>query len=233
MNPSGYTPTRSRTAWTMPALALALLAPNLAVAQVAGASRRIDTLVTESTLTATGWSVQRTLMGKSIYNDAGQKVGEVEDLIISPARNLSFVIIEAGGFLGMGRHDVAIPMASIQDLGGRLVMVGATRDSINAMPAFSYATDDTRRDAFVAAADRDIASGRVRATSLQAQASVVAADQQEAVTRRLGLLQGDLSTAQARLDELKRADSGHWQEFEAGVNAALVRLRGTMAATAG
>lgn len=233
MNPSGHTPAPLRCAWALPTLVAALLSPGLSAAQVAGESRRVDTLVTESTRIATGWSVKRTLMGQSIYNDAGQKVGEVEDLIISPERNLSFVIIEAGGFLGMGRHDVAIPMASIQNRGGRLVMVGATREAINAMPVFSYATDDGRRDAFVAAADRDIASGRVRASSLQAQVSVAGAEQRDAIMRRLSLLQGDLSAAEARLDELKRADAGHWQTFEASVTAALTRLRGTIAATAG
>ncbi|MBQ0946026.1 PRC-barrel domain-containing protein [Ideonella sp. 4Y16] len=233
MIPIDHTPVTLPTAWALPALVAALLVPGLSAAQVAGESRRVDTLVTESTLTATGWSVKRTLMGQSIYNEAGQKVGEVEDLIISPERNLSFVIIEAGGFLGMGRHDVAIPMASIQQRANRLVMVGATRDAINAMPVFSYATDDSRRDAFVAAADRDIASGRVRASSLQAQLSVAPPEQQDAVSKRLLTLQGDLRAAESRLDELKRADAGQWQALEAGVSAALSRLRATTAATAG
>ena len=58
-----------------------------------------------------GWSVKKTLMGKTIYNDVGQKIGTVEDLIVSPERNVSYVIVGAGGLVGVGRHDVAIPVA--------------------------------------------------------------------------------------------------------------------------
>ena len=84
--------------------------------------------------------------------DAGVKVGKVEDLIISPDKNVSYVIVGAGGFVGIGRHDVAIPTTQIQDKAGKLVMAGATQDTIKGMPGFTYATDTTKRDAFVAAA---------------------------------------------------------------------------------
>lgn len=82
-----------------------------ATAQVAGGTTTVDTAVIESTRLAMGWSVKKTLMGKTVYNEAGQKVGKVEDLIIAPDRNLSYVIVGAGGFIGIGRHDVAIPVS--------------------------------------------------------------------------------------------------------------------------
>jgi len=105
------------------------------VAQVAGSA----TTVTDSTATAMGWSVKKTLMGKTIYNDANQKIGKVEDLIISPDKNVSYVIVGAGGFVGINRHDVAIPIAQIQDHTGKLVLGSATKESIKAMPEFVYA----------------------------------------------------------------------------------------------
>ena len=85
----------------------------LARAQVAGATTSTNLIVGESTQIAMGWSVKKTLMGKTIYNDVGQKIGTVEDLIISPERNVTYVIDGAGGFVGVGRHDVAIPVAQI------------------------------------------------------------------------------------------------------------------------
>jgi sporulation protein YlmC with PRC-barrel domain len=88
-----------------------------------------------------GWSVKKTLMGKTIYNDAGVKVGKVEDLIISPDKNVSYLIVGAGGFVGIGRHDVAIPVSQIQDKAGKLVLPGATKDTIKGMPEFAYAKD--------------------------------------------------------------------------------------------
>lgn len=52
-------------------------------------------------------------------------VGKVQDLIISPDANVSYVIVSAGGFVGIGRHDVAIPVTQIQGPSGKLVMTGA------------------------------------------------------------------------------------------------------------
>lgn len=107
----------------------ALCITGSATAQVAGGTTTVDTSVTESTKLAMGWSVKKTLMGKTIYNDAGEKVGKVEDLIISPDKNVSYVIVGAGGFIGIGRHDVAIPVTQIQDKAGKLVMAGAMPSS--------------------------------------------------------------------------------------------------------
>jgi len=66
------------------------------------------------------------------------KVGKVEDLIVSPEKNVSYVIVGAGGFVGINRHDVAIPVSQIQNKAGKLVLSGATKASIKAMPEFVY-----------------------------------------------------------------------------------------------
>ena len=96
-------------------------------AQVAGSSTTIGVTITEASQLALGWSVKKGILGKTVYNDAGEKVGSVEDLIIDPERNVSYVIIGAGGLIGMGRHDVAVPIAQIHDQAGKLVMPGATK----------------------------------------------------------------------------------------------------------
>ena len=61
-----------------------------ALAQVAGGTTTVAVAVTESTELAMGWSVKKTLMGKTLYNEAGTKIGKVEDLIVSPARSVIF-----------------------------------------------------------------------------------------------------------------------------------------------
>ncbi|MEO6278209.1 PRC-barrel domain-containing protein, partial [Roseateles sp.] len=127
------------------ALAVSLGAAGPTWAQVAGGTTTATVSIAETTQLAMGWSVKKTLMGKTIYNEAGQKVGKVEDLIISPDRNVSYVIVGAGGFIGIGRHDVAIPVTQIQDKAGKLVMAGATKEMIKGMPAFTYATDTAKR----------------------------------------------------------------------------------------
>ena len=181
--------------------------------------------VIESTQIAAGWSVKKTLMGKNIYNDAGQKVGEVEDLIISPDKKLSYVIVGAGGFLGAGRHDVAFPVAQIEDKAGKLVMTGATKEMVKNMPQFTYATDTSKRDAFVAAAEKDIAKGKAKVTELEKKVGAASTEAKAKMNQEITLLQGDLKTAEAKLEEMKKATAARWKEFEADVSAATARLR--------
>ena len=194
-------------------------------AQVAGASTTVDTSLTESNRIAMGWSVKKTLLGKTVYNDAGQKIGKVQDLIVSPDKNLTYVIVAAGGFIGIGRHDVAVPVTQIQDKVGRLVMAGATKDTIKGMPAFVYATDTTRRDQFVAAADKDIAKGKAKVADLEKKSGVAADDVKARLDVQLTALQGDVKWAEAKLNDMKQATAVHWKEFEADVSTALARLR--------
>lgn len=205
--------------------AASALAPlGLAQAQVAG-STTVGITVTEATQVAMGWSVKKTLLGKSVYNEAGEKIGKVMDLIIAPDRNLSYVIVGAGGFIGIGRHDVAIPVNQIQDRSGKLIMPGATKGVIKAMPTFNYASDTAKRDQFMAEAERDMVRARNKVTELQQRAGDATADAKAAINRDIDQLQLDLKAAQEKLDDMKRAGAAHWHDFESGVTAAIARLR--------
>lgn len=53
------------------------------------------------------------LMGMSVYNQANEKLGEVNELLVDPAGKISAVVIGVGGFLGMGEHDVAVSMSQL------------------------------------------------------------------------------------------------------------------------
>lgn len=206
-------------------LAGALVGANAAWAQVAGATTTIGVSVSESTQVALGWSVKKTLMGKTIYNDLGTKVGKVEDLIISPERNVSYVIVGAGGFVGIGRHDVAVPVSQIQNRSGRLVMAGATKDTIKSLPAFEYANDTARRDEFIAAAEKDIANAKTKVSDLDKAAGTATADMKAKIDAHTMTLKAEMKTAEGKLSEMKMATVKRWREFEASVNAATGRLR--------
>lgn len=196
----------------------------LAQAQVAG-STTTGITVTEATQVAMGWSVKKTLLGKTVYNDTGEKIGKVMDLIIAPDRNVSYVIVGAGGFIGIGRHDVAIPVRQVQEQGGKLTIQGATKGAIKAMPTFNYASDTNRRDQFMADAERDMARARNKVTELQQRAGDATAEAKATIGRDIDQLQLDLKTAQEKLDDMKRAGAAHWHDFESGVSAAMARLR--------
>lgn len=218
----------SRVAFAMFTLGAACGIAGPAVAQVAGGTTTVDANVNESTKLAMGWSVKKTLMGKTVYNDAGQKVGKVEDLIISPDKNVSYVIVGAGGFVGIGRHDVAIPVSQIQDKAGRLVMAGANKDTIKNMPPFTYVTDSAVRDAYIAAAEKDIAKAKTMVSNLEKKASTATGDAKTKMDAEILAFQADIKTADTKLSTLKQATAARWREFEDDVSAATARLRKAM-----
>jgi len=107
-------------------------------AQVAG-STVLGVAYAEMRDVATGWSARRELLGQTVYNEKNEKIGSVDDLIVSPSKALSYAIIGAGGFLGVAKHDVAIPVSQFTENEGKFVLAGATKDAIKAMPQFEYA----------------------------------------------------------------------------------------------
>jgi hypothetical protein len=93
------------------------------------------------------------------------------------------------------------------------------------MPEFTYATDTTKRDTFVAAADKDIAKGKAAMASLEKKAGAAAADAKAKIDVDITALQSDLKSAETQLTEMKQATAVRWREFEADVSAATARVR--------
>jgi sporulation protein YlmC with PRC-barrel domain len=48
------------------------------------------------------------LIGVNVYNDANEKIGDINDVILDKAGKVENVILGVGGFLGMGEHYVAV-----------------------------------------------------------------------------------------------------------------------------
>ena len=107
-----------------------------APAQVAGSTL---VSVAEMRELATGWSAKKQVLGKDVYNDTGQKVGKIDDLIIAPDKSVSYAIVGVGGFVGIAEHNVAVPVGQLKQQGGKIVLPGATKDLLKAAPKFEYA----------------------------------------------------------------------------------------------
>ena len=114
------------------------LANTAARAQVAGTTT-LGIAVAEVQDVAVGWSAKKQVIGHVVYNDAGDKVGRIDDLIVAPDSSVSFAIVGAGGFVGLRRHHVAIPVTQLSQRDGELLLPGATKEAIKAMPTFDYA----------------------------------------------------------------------------------------------
>ena len=102
-------------------------------------STQLGLAVAELRDVTVGWSAKRQILGQPIYNDQGEAIGKADDIIIAPDKAVSYAIIGAGGFLGVGKHDVAIPVSQLKQSDGKFVLAGATKEAIKAMPPFEYA----------------------------------------------------------------------------------------------
>lgn len=109
-----------------------------AVAQTAG-STTLGVGVAEIKDVMKGWSAKKQVLGQTVYNEKNEKVGTIDDIIIAPDRVVSYAIVGAGGFAGLGKHDVAIPIKQFKEEAGKFTLKGATKEAIKAMPEFEYA----------------------------------------------------------------------------------------------
>ena len=117
---------------------IALAAPAISHAQVAG-STLIGVSVTEMRDVSTGWSTKRQILGQTIYNDKDERVGSIDDIIVAPDKAVSYAVINAGGFTGLTKHDVAVPVSQLKLVDNKLVLAGATKEALKASPPFEYA----------------------------------------------------------------------------------------------
>jgi sporulation protein YlmC with PRC-barrel domain len=95
-------------------------------------------------LTGSGDLRASQIIGSPVYNDKNEKVGSIRDLVIGTGNSL-LAIIEVGGVLGIGAKTVAVPFNKLElslangNLGDHLVLPGATKDGLAAMPDYRYA----------------------------------------------------------------------------------------------
>ncbi|MGC1345861.1 MAG: PRC-barrel domain-containing protein [Methyloceanibacter sp.] len=86
-----------------------------------------------------GWSVKRSILGQPVYNENDERVGSVDDIIVTPDKAVSYAIVNVGGFLGLTKHNVAIPVYQFKLVDKKLVLPGATKETLKASPEFQYA----------------------------------------------------------------------------------------------
>lgn len=123
---------------------LALLAADLVRGQAApapavpvAAKAVIGVTVAETQVLATGYRATK-LLKQDVYNDKGEKIGTVDDLVMSPDGTLSTVIVSVGGFLGVGKHLVAIPVGQFARVAPKAVLPKASKEELKALPKFDY-----------------------------------------------------------------------------------------------
>ena len=91
-------------------LAAALLTTALFTCTASAQTASNKTAATDSAVAAHKegeWRASK-LVGVNVYNDANEKIGDINDVILDKAGKVENVILGVGGFLGMGEHYVAV-----------------------------------------------------------------------------------------------------------------------------
>jgi len=91
----------------------------------------------ETGLILYGWRVSK-LRGADVYNDANEKIGDIDDIIIAKDGTLTFAIVNVGGFLGYGDYKVAVLVHRFSRIVPKAILPGATREKLRKLPRFDY-----------------------------------------------------------------------------------------------
>lgn len=121
----------------------------------------------------------RSLMRDEVYDDAGRRVGEIDEIIIDARSGcVRYVVLSAGGFLGIGRKRFAVPWQALTpDLDYHRCVLDAARTSLMAIPVVD---DDPWLPTAGRAADRRENRTPLRRLSSAATAATAANDANDA-----------------------------------------------------
>lgn len=104
-----------------------------------GAPQTVTLMKVDPASLATGYRASK-VESSTVVNDTNVTVGTIDDLIITPNDKIPYAVLSVGGFLGMGSKYVVVPFSSLQVKDKQMVLPGATKDSLKALPEFKYNT---------------------------------------------------------------------------------------------
>jgi sporulation protein YlmC with PRC-barrel domain len=102
-----------------------------------------DTAATTSTrdFNAKGGLSADAVIGAKVKNKANETVGTVEDVYLDKSGSVQEVVVSVGGFLGVGKKDVAVKWSDFQvgrDGDSVVLTTNWTKDSLKAMPEYKH-----------------------------------------------------------------------------------------------
>ncbi len=81
------------------------------------------------------------LMGADVYDAQGEQIGSVEDLVLGDGNEISHIVLDVGGFLGIGEHRVALEVNEVDIFWSAeddevRVQVPMTQEQLEEMPEY-------------------------------------------------------------------------------------------------
>jgi sporulation protein YlmC with PRC-barrel domain len=109
-----------------------------AAAPAAGTTGPEQTIIPEQAETEL---LAEDLMGTGVFGPDGEEVGQVEDLILGEQDKVTGVVVGVGGFLGIGKKEVALSWDQARfvenaETGAKSIMISLTKAELEAAPDF-------------------------------------------------------------------------------------------------
>lgn len=76
------------------------------------------------------------LKDMDVYNVGGNEIGEVRNVLIGPDNKIQ-IVVEYGGFLGVGERQVSLPLNHFEVRDDRLVINGPSDEELKGFPAYT------------------------------------------------------------------------------------------------
>jgi sporulation protein YlmC with PRC-barrel domain len=91
------------------------------------------------------------LKGTAVYGVNDEKIGTIGDFVLNPDGKVDAVIVDVGGFLGLGKKPVAVGFDNLNFSAdadkNRYLFINATKEQLEAQPEFNRDTYTAERDA--------------------------------------------------------------------------------------
>lgn len=89
-------------------------------------------------------------VGTTVYGANDENIGEIGDVVLSQDGKVDAVVIDVGGFLGIGEKPVAVGMDNLHFMadndGDRYLYTSFTKEQLDAAPAYDKANYAAKRD---------------------------------------------------------------------------------------
>ena len=90
------------------------------------------------------------LKGTTVYGANDARVGEIGDVVLAPDKKADAVIVDVGGFLGIGEKEVAVGMDNLKFMtdkdGNKYLYTTFTKEQLEAQTAYDKGSYAEQRD---------------------------------------------------------------------------------------
>ena len=79
--------------------------------------------------------IVHSVLGKQVRNDAGENLGRIVDILVDESGQVRAVVIDFGGFLGVGARKLVVDWMALH-FGSGTITADITRDQARAVPEY-------------------------------------------------------------------------------------------------